>query len=81
MNRLYNKWWLKWRDRASAMTEEEYDQAANEALDIMASGEEYPIIRHLVIAFLYELSARMRGEYTEAEANKLLTIIREEATA
>ena len=78
MNVIFNVWWGKWKSRAAHMTDEIYEQAANEALHIMTQGEEYPIVKHLVISFLYELAARIRGEYTEKEKNKLLDLINKE---
>lgn len=75
MNVIYNVWFGKWKRRAANMTDDEYDSAVMELNHIMEQGKEYPIVRNLAITFLYELSARKNGGYTETERDKLLGII------
>ena len=75
MNVIYNKWFSKWRNRSSQLAAGEWDECYAEAMRIMQQGDEYPIVRNLIVTFLYELAARIRGEYTEVERDKLLEII------
>jgi hypothetical protein len=75
MNVIYNVWFRKWKQRASHMTDDEFDLAVSEINHIMEQGKEYPIVKNLAITFLYELSARKNGGYTETERDKLLGVI------
>lgn len=77
MNVLVNIWFKKWRHMAT--TENRFDQAWKELDVIMNQGQAYPVVRHLCIALLYELDARLHGGYTETTRDKLLTLIRQEA--
>lgn len=79
MNQIYNKWWLKWRPQSNGISDDAYTHAAAELIQIVMQYEDYPIVTHLMIAFLYELAARRRGEYTEAEAYKMLELLKKEA--
>lgn len=75
MNVIYNTWFGKWKLRAAKLTDEDFDKAMAELDHIMEQGKGYPIVRNLAITFLYELSARKNGGYTETERDKLLSII------
>lgn len=75
LNELYNSWFLKWRDKASTMTDSDWDDMVDAVDPIWKLGEQYPIVNHLVITFLYELDARMHGGYTETTKNKLIKLI------
>ena len=77
LNVLLNTWFRKWRTRMTA--EVNFDAAWRELDRIMEQGEQYPVVRHLCIALLYELDARLHGGYTETTRDKLLTLIRQEA--
>lgn len=76
LNALCNKWFKKWR--AEELTEDRFMQAWAELDDVIHQGEQYPFVRHLYIAFLYELDARRFGGYTETTRDKLLTLIKGE---
>lgn len=75
---VYNVWFRKWKSRiAAAMSDDDWHQMITEAWNIMEQGEEYPIVKHLVITFLYELEARAFDGYTETTKDKLIKIIKE----
>lgn len=76
MNVLYNRWFLKWSKRE--IDEAAWEELAGEANQIMSQGEQYPVVKNLVIAMLYELDARMHGGYTETSKKKLLELIGKE---
>lgn len=78
LNIVYNVWFAKWRMQAVTMHEDDprWDQMLSEAWQIMAQGEEYPVVSHLVITFLYELEARAFGGYSETTRNKILDLVR-----
>lgn len=78
LNILYNKWFIKWRN--VEMTDEAYDQMIAGLDVILKDGEEYPLVRFLCLAFLYELDARHFGGYTETTARKVLDVIKEGVT-
>lgn len=70
---LVNTWWAKWR--RMALNDDLFLQAMHEWEQIMKQGDEYPMVTHLGISFLYELSARLTGGYTDTTRNKILSII------
>lgn len=73
MNRLYNVWFRRWKNR---MTEEaNFEAALNELGVILSEGGKYPAVKHMCITLLYELEARLCGGYSETTRNKLLTLI------
>lgn len=79
MNVLVNCWWQKWKRQPA--TDEIFLRACDELDTIMKQGEQYPVVRNLGITFLYELSARMHGGYTETERDKLVALIQQEGRA
>ncbi len=79
MNVVYNRWFLKW-SQAGRLTDATWDQMAAEADQIMRQGEQYPVVRHLVMALIYELDARLHGGYTEAGRDKPLALIGREGS-
>lgn len=76
MNVIFNIWFSKWKKLPPQALDTDWDKCMNEALRIMEQGDQYPIVKHLMISFIYELAARIRGEYTETEKNKLMELIR-----
>jgi len=78
MNVVYNKWFRKWRD--VEMTDDAYDQMIAGLDVILKDGKEYPLVRFLCLAFLYELDARHFGGYTETTARKVVDVIKEGVT-
>lgn len=79
LNVTYNKWFLKWARQP--LTDQAWNTLMAEADQIMSQGEQYPVVRHLVISLLYELDARMHGGYTETSRDKLLAMIAKEGKA
>lgn len=77
LNVVYNVWYAKWKNRKT-MTDDDWTLAIGEACRIMEQGDEYPVVRNLVMTFLYELEARAFGGYTETTRGKIMQLIAEE---
>ncbi len=71
LNGIYN-WFKKWRDSGDA----QFMEALSELDAIVKDGMKYPVVYHLYITFVYELSARQNNGYTKTMADKLITLIR-----
>lgn len=78
LNIVYNVWFIKWRTQVVSMQDGDprWDQLLAEAWQIMAQGEQYPLVSNLVITFLYELEARAFGGYSETTRTKILDLVR-----
>ena len=66
---LYNKWFVKWRDKALYMTKTDWKTCIDELHFIANQGKDYPIVSNLAIAFLDEIEARSLGEYKNSLKN------------
>lgn len=75
MNVIYNVWWSKWRPRAAVMDDEAWDEAIREACKILEQGDRFPIVKNLMMSFLYELEARAFGGYTDVTSWKVMTML------
>lgn len=64
MNTIYNVWFRKWK-RVSHWDENLTRQMLDEANQIWQQGRQYPIVGHLIIAYVDELNARSIGHYLD----------------
>jgi len=58
MNKIYNQWFVKWRDKAQTMTKEDWETLIVEGVEIGNEGEQYSIVMQLIKVFLAELEER-----------------------
>jgi len=77
MNKLYNGWFRKWRGRIEGLSDPEFDAMMTEATAMIDQYAQYPLVRNLVISFVYELDSRLHSGYTKQSAEKLARIILE----
>lgn len=75
MDEVYNKWYIKYRDKMKEADDEFCSTVFSEGREIVARYPEYPLAFHLVISFMYELAALRRGKYAETEKNKMVEIV------
>ncbi len=76
LNRLYNEWFRTYRKKIGSMTDDDWNKMVDDIEPVWKLGEQYPIVNHLVLSFLYELDARMHGGYTETTKDKLMRVIK-----
>ncbi len=60
MDKIYNKWFRKWRDKTCEMSEIEWQMLIEEAVAIGEEGREHSIIIELIYALETELEERQR---------------------
>lgn len=77
LNKIYNSWFRKWRDKIATLSDAEFDALMTEATAMIDQYAQYPLVRNLVISFVYELDARLHSGYTKQSAEKLARIILE----
>ena len=75
MDEVYNKWYLKYRDKMKDADDDFCSAVFLEGREIGERYPEYPLAFHIIISFMYELAALRRGRYTEIEKNKMIEVI------
>lgn len=60
INKMYNQWFVKWRDVPMPLTPEQAQQLVNESVEIAEEGKDYSIVTELLKVFHNELNERDR---------------------
>lgn len=60
MNKIYNQWFVKWRDVPMPLSREQAQQLVDESVEIAEEGEDYSIVIELLKVFHNELDERDR---------------------
>lgn len=58
MNKIYNQWFVKWRDVQLPLNREQAQQLIDESVEIAEEGKEYSIVTELLKLFHNELNER-----------------------
>ena len=60
MNKIYNQWFVKWRDVPMPLSREQAQQLVDESIEIAEEGKDYSIVTELLKLFHNELDERDR---------------------
>lgn len=60
MNKIYNQWFVKWRDVELPLNEEQAQQFVNESVEIAKEGENYTIVTELLKVLHNEIDERSK---------------------
>lgn len=63
LSKIYSKFFCKWRSRGRNITEKDFDLIIAEMNFIASRYPQFPFVQDLLIVFLHEIEARVRGEY------------------
>ena len=58
MNKIYNQWFVKWRDVQLPLSREQAQQLVDESVEIAEEGKDYSIVTELLKMFHNELDER-----------------------
>ena len=58
MNKIYNQWFVKWRDVQLPLSREQAQQLVDESVEIAEEGKDYSIVTELLKLFHNELNER-----------------------
>lgn len=64
LSKIYSKFFCKWRSRGRNITEKDFDLIIAEMNFIASRYPQFPFVQDLLIVFLHEIEARVRGEYS-----------------
>lgn len=60
MNKIYNQWFVKWRDVPMPLSREQAQQLIDESVEIAEEGKDYSIVTELLKVFHNEFDERDR---------------------
>lgn len=60
MNKIYNQWFVKWRDVQLPLSREQAQQLIDESVEIAEEGKDYSIVTELLKVFHNEFDERDR---------------------
>lgn len=60
MNKIYNQWFVKWRDVQLPLSREQAQQLVDESVEIAEEGKDYSIVTELLKVFHNEFDERDR---------------------
>ena len=63
LSKIYSKFFCKWRSRGRNITDKDFDLIIAEMNFIASRYPQFPFVQDLLIVFLHEIEARVRGEY------------------
>ena len=58
MNKIYNQWFVKWRDVQLPLSREQAQQLIDESVEIAEEGKDYSIVTELLKVFHNEFNER-----------------------